>query len=417
MRLLRTAPVCLCSVVLLCCTSAESSTPHAHSMAVLAPPDYASFKLPSAGEWFTDPVFGTRIKRLTDGHNVVGFNGERAMFSIDDRHFLIMVKPPKALRLFDGRTGEFIKDLHLGLPDFTIVRWSYDPEMIVYASGKELLGYNVRTAKGRTIAEFPEQLGNEKGRLCGGDGNDFDDRGEWLLLNHGPRMFAYNIRTGEKGLEKDMSGYKVDYATVSASGQYIVSCTLGKGILLWNRDWTSERRLLPNNSHIELAYLNGSEECVIGRIGGAGEGKEWWKRLGVDGGDVMAARCSDGKVFKLLKSDHWLMFMASAVGGSNRRFVVLAIESHGYDPAAKWGRYLGEIVLAPMDRTKRPRRLAHHRCRTHDNSLHTFHDQPEAWINHAGDRLFFRSNMDMHSEYGRHDLFMVELDPSPRSGE
>ena len=398
--------VCLLVVGLSC---DEELRRNQYSLATLPPPEYDTFRPPPAGETYTDPVFGTRIKRLTDTHNVIGFNGERSMFSLDDGYFLIAVKPPGALRLFNGRTGEFIKDLPLDLPDLTVVRWSYDPETIVYPSGRKLMGYNMRTEKETTIAEFPEPLGNEKGRLCGGDGNDLDDRGEWLLMNHGPRMFAYNIRTGETGPEKDMSEYKVDYVTISPSGRYILGNLCDAGILIWDRDWRLKRRLLPCGSHLDMGFLNGTEECVVSRIPSRGEGKAWWDRLGVDGGDVVAARCSDGKVVKLLKSDHWLMFMASAVGGQNRRFVVLAIESHGYDPAEKWGRYLGELVAVPLDGSLRVRRLVHHRCRTHDRSVHTFWDQPEAWINHAGDRLFFRSNMASHGKEGRHDLFMISL--------
>ena len=65
------------------------------------------------------------------------------------------------------------------------------------------------------------------------------------------------------------------------------------------------------------------------------------------------------------------------------------------------------------------RRLLHHRCRLSEDEPHIFGDQPEMWINHAGDRLFFRSNMCMKKgtsgqRYG-HDLFFVRIPPrSPR---
>ncbi|MBT4820346.1 MAG: hypothetical protein HOJ57_43480 [Lentisphaerae bacterium] len=383
----------------------------AFSTEVLSPPNYEDFQLPAAGGWFTDPVFGTRIRRITDDQSVRGFNGERAMFSSDDRFFIVWVgRTIPKLRLLDGQTGAFVKDLPLAIPDFSTVRWSYEPEMIVFPDGHRLMGYNVVTEVSRVIKEFNEKLGNQKGRLCGGDGNDFDDKGEWLLLEHDGRMFAYNLRTHERGPEKDMTGYDVDYCTMSASGQYIVGCLRKRGVVLWNRDWTDERQLLPNSPHMDIAYLNGSQECVVSRISGSRQGKDLWKKHGVDGGSLVAVRFSDGEIFEVLHSDRWFSPMISAVGGSNRQHVYLAIESYGLDPGDKWHRYFGEIVGVPLDEgADAIRRLAHHRCRTHDSSSHTFSDQPEAWINHAGDRLFFRSNMDDYTEKGRHDLFMIEL--------
>jgi hypothetical protein len=368
--------------------------------ATLPPPQYTSFEPPAAGEWFTDPIFGTPIKRLTDEQNIYGFNGERSMFSVDDQYFVVAVDPPERLRLFDGRTGEVIRDLPLSLPNRTIVRWSYDPQMLVYASGNKLMGFNVVTDASTTLATFSEPIGDADGRLCGGDGNDFDDAGEWLLLNKGDRMFAYNIRTGETGPEKDMSGYAIDYCTISASGDYIVGNTRDQGTLLWQRDWTFVRQLLPGNQHMDIAYLDGTDECVVSRI---------------TGGGILAVRFSDGAVFTVLESDSWLHLQFSAVGGSNRQHINLAIESRGLDPTNGWYRYFGELVQVPLvsTGTGTSRRLAHHRARPTDGSTHLFHDQPEAWLNHAGDRLFFRSNMDNYAERGKHDLYMIELGPLP----
>ena len=379
-------------------------------LATIIPPNYETFKPPVAGEWFTDPVFGTQIKRLTDEQNILGWNGERAMFSADDKYFVIAVNSPFKLRLFDGKTGDFIRDLPVSSKDNSEFRWSYDPEMLVYPKKNKLMGYNIVTDEEYILVEFSEDLGNNKGRLCGGDGNDFDDNGELLLLNFGKRMFAYNLRTGERGPEKDMTDYgKIDYCTVSPSGKYIVG-TGDNGILLWNLDWTNERQLLPNNSHMDFGYLNGTEECLVSRIPGSGDGPLWWTEHGVDGNSFLTVRLSDGEISELLRSDRWFSPMYSAVRGSNKKYVCLAIPSHELNPAAEWYRYFGELVLVPLvGEQSEPIRLAHHRCRTPEGGS-SFSNQPEAWINHAGDRLFFRSNMGNFSEEAKHDLYMIDLD-------
>jgi len=202
------------------------------SIAVLGqtipPPNYEAFNPPAVGESYNDPAFSTSIKRLTDSHGVIGHNGERAMFSSDDQYFVVAVnqtsRPRKRIHLFDGRTGDLIRILPNFVPDDrTIVRWGYDPEVLVYAEGNNLKGFNVVTDATSTLGTFSEPIGDATGKLCGGDGNDFDDSGEWLLLNKGTldanglpsKMFVYNIRTGETGPEKDMSSYLIDYCSVS----------------------------------------------------------------------------------------------------------------------------------------------------------------------------------------------------------
>ncbi|MBK3516099.1 T9SS type A sorting domain-containing protein [Carboxylicivirga marina] len=391
---------------------------------IILPSDYETFKPPVAGEWFTDPVFGTQIKRLTDTQSVFGFNGERAMFSSDDQYFVIAVDlpAPKRLHLFDGRTGDLIRILPNFVSDRTIVRWAYDPEVLVYAEGNKLMGFNVVTDATTTLGTFSEPIGDATGKLCGGDGNDFDDTGEWLLLNKGPQdanglpgeMFAYNIRTGETGPVKDMSSYLLDYCTISPSGQYIVgtsfdpaAATPGVGKKwIWNRDWTNEREITKSdgsrigNAHMDLAYQDGTdEECLVTKLSGG----------------IWAIRFSDLKQFNILAASELSVIMYSAVGGSSRNHIFLAVESKGLDPNVEWFPYLGELVQVPLVTTGTGAisRVAHHRARTQDGSFHYFADQPEPWINHAGDRLFFRSNMDNYTEPGKNDLYMIEINKPP----
>ena len=285
------------------------------SIAVLGqtipPPNYEAFNPPAVGESYNDPAFSTSIKRLTDSHGVIGHNGERAMFSSDDQYFVVAVnqtsRPRKRIHLFDGRTSDLIRILPNFVPDDrTIVRWGYDSEVLVYAEGNNLKGFNVVTDATSTLGTFSEPIGDETGKLCGGDGNDFDDSGEWLMLNKGTldanglpsKMFAYNISTGETGTVKDMTSYLLDYCTISPSGQYIVgtsysttAATPGVGKKwIWNRDWTNEREITNiddsriGNAHMDLAYLDATDECLVTKLSGG----------------IWAIRFSDLEHFKIL---------------------------------------------------------------------------------------------------------------------
>jgi len=395
-----------------------------YSSKILIPPDYQTFTPPPAGQTYKDPVFGTEIMTIIDNHSVVGFNGERANFSPDDKYFFTGVKPePGAASqvwLFNGRTGQFIKSIPI--EQFDNTRWSYDPQTLVYIKGSQIRGYNIETDQESVIAEFPEPLGDSRSRVCGGDGHDFDDNGEWILLNYGARcarMFAYNIRTGEKCPEMTFPKEKadIDYATITPSGKYILVVFRRVregygGLYLFDRKWNLVRQLSPSSGHVDTGYFNGTQECIVAKIGSAQT--EWRERWGLKVRDRYAVIFSSGEVIKLL--DQGTIYgQVSAVRGSNRRYAYWALETDNFDPAKRWDKYKGEIVEIPLDGSLEVRRLLHHRCRLSEDVPHTFGDQPEMWINHAGDRLFFRSNMFMkkgtNGQRHGHDLFFVRIPP------
>ena len=380
------------------------------------PPDYETFRPPAAGQTYLDPTFGTEIKVITDAHGIVGWNGERSMFSQDDRFFAVGMKPYAGagmrLRIYDGRTGAFYKDVWIS--NWSEARWCYDPEVLVYPTGRELRGHNVVTGADWRIKQFESDIGT-----CGGDGNDFDDSGEWLLLGlssvTGQRMFAYNVRTGERGPEFSVpSTERVDYATISPSGNYIV--VLQSGFQLYTRNGVWVRELCPAGGHMDLGYLNGTQECLVAKIG---SGNDSWKaQWGLNTRERYAAVFETGQVVKLTLAGT-IYAQYSAVGGSNRRYLYAAMECDGDTPGNGWERYAGEIIEIPLDGSRKVRRLLHHRARPHNTEPHTWEDQPEPWINHAGDRLFFRSNMCMEQgangqTYGN-DLYFVKI--PPRDGE
>ena len=436
-------PLLLAVAVLSCCGAVAETDflKNQYSTAVLRPPDYDTFRPPPAGQSYRDPVFGTEILVVTDDHKIVGFNGERANFSQDDKYFFVGAKPeagkPSEVWLYDGRTGAFIKSIPI--EHYDACRWGYDPKVLVYFKGNQIRGYNVETDADTLIKEFAEPVGGPRNRPCGGDGNDFDDKGEWTLLSFGngfDRLFAYNIRTGQTGPEFSVVAHgkptrtkkdrgRVDYATISPSGKYVVVIKglhgpdLRQGTGLYDRNGTFLRCLSPHAGHADFGYVNGTEECVVLK---SGKGPDWFRDPnGLGGRERYAVQFSDGKVVRLSLAGT-IFGQISAVGGSNRRYIYWAMESDGRQPADRdWGRYTGEIVEIPFDGSLKVRRLLHHRARPDeaerkwDWGHHTWADQPELWINHAGDRLFFRSNMFLEKGTTKqkyaHDLFMIKIPP------
>jgi len=277
----------LCWTLLIHCAAvyAVDYEANQYSTGILTPPDFWSFRPPPVGQTFDCPVFGTEIHVLSAHHSVVGWNGERAHFSPDDRYFVVGVQAGGAHTwLYDGRTGAFIKSLPISNSDS--VRWGYHPKILFYFTGRQVRGYNVETDADTLVHQFAEPIA-----LCGGDGNDFDDNGEWILLNFGLskglRLFAFNVRTGETRQEWDVLAPEadIDYATVTPSGGYVA--VLGRGSLaslanpysgtgVYDLDGNFIRQIAPFHGHTDFGYLNGTNECIITKGWGETAGTSMW---------------------------------------------------------------------------------------------------------------------------------------------
>lgn len=400
------------------CPSIIYSNDIQYSKEICIPWDYWNSKIPAKGKIFVDPVFNTKIKRLTDSNEVVQMNGERAIFSIDDKYFFMYIKQKdnkKALRIYNGLTCDLIKEITLPINNYQAVRWSYIPDTIIFPDKNKLLGINIFTEEITLIKEFGEIIVNETGNpgtpgdLCGGDGNDFDDSGEWIMLQMKSNYFAYNIKYDKFGTKKDLSEYNIDYVTISPSGNYIVLVTYDKGVFLWDKNWNFLRLAFPNDTHIEMGYYQGKYECVIGAVY-TRDVKKWYDKYNFKKSDIVCVEFASGKIHKLLDGEKVQGFYSSTISGINKKYLYCAIASHGFDPKKEWYLYTGEILQVPLDGSQKIKRLCHHRCRTHDNSDHLPEDQPELWINHKGNVLLFRSNMGNYNIRGKHDLFLISID-------
>lgn len=75
----------------------------------LSPPNYSTLKPPERGESYSDPTFGTMVKRLTDSGKADLTNPEVAYFNIDDSYFIAI--DDNVSYLWDGKDGRKIKPL------------------------------------------------------------------------------------------------------------------------------------------------------------------------------------------------------------------------------------------------------------------------------------------------------------------
>src|SRR5262249_51501301 len=135
---------------------------------IYLPPDYTAFTPPPAGGSYSDPVFGTAIKRLSDamhavdagrGVGVVTTIGTEystmSPFNSDNTRLLLVHFSYFAL--YDG-AGNFLRNLvEYGINASSEPRWSRtDPNVFYYVAGNQIRAFNVGTLVAMVIHTFGE---------------------------------------------------------------------------------------------------------------------------------------------------------------------------------------------------------------------------------------------------------------------
>src|SRR5262245_45364116 len=132
---------------------------------VYAPPAYLTFLPPPAGASYTDAVFGTAIKRLTNamaapdvarGSGVVTSIGPEysSMTPFNKNNTRLLLAHFSYFGLYDG-AGNFLRSLPFEINTSAEPRWSRtDPNVIYYVSGNRLKQYNVGTSSTTVVHAF-----------------------------------------------------------------------------------------------------------------------------------------------------------------------------------------------------------------------------------------------------------------------
>ena len=290
------------------------------STEALPPPEYQTFAMPAeVGGTYTDPVFGTEVTRVTvareDRRTMAEVtNSEPCYFNADGSLFMAADEWGKGC-LYDGRTGEVVRQLEGVEFRPWHLRWSVDPDYLYQYVGNELRKVNARDLSHEVLHTFDEytQIGP-----AGGEGDVDDSCRYWLLDGNGTEMFVYDFEEGVKGAVSPFpANFKaIDYATVTSSGEYLVVLWRDRGleryqgIELYDRDWNFVRNLAPWCTHIEFAFdENGDEIMVTPADFGF---KELTDAAGVSPGDIISVRLKDGHIRKLLTMPKWCHSMYSS---------------------------------------------------------------------------------------------------------
>ncbi len=433
-------------LLLLCAGYTFSQTNGIISDEVFIPPDYFTFApRVDVGESYTDPVFGTKIKRITNSRRfnrtmLGGYfaNSEICYFNKDGSCFFAMAdeqvngKLESLPFLYDGLTGEKIKQLDGddSMRNWNI-RWAltgrykkngkyktFDPVYHFYKfDGNEIRLYDVRTMNFTVIRRFSEYSYIGPG---GGEGDISDDGRYWLLDGEDKELFVYDLVDDIKYPASDFdlgslgsfgSKIGVDYAAISPRGNYIiVSWTteplLGSqfhGIEIYDKEWNYIRQVYPGLIHWELG-TNAFGHEVMYTVASFGY-DYYWAPWGVEEGDLVSIRLSDGHIRLLKKIPNWAHFCISSNNTiTNNKYIYVSYDNQKDDPFRKWSQFWSEILEVPTDGSGIVRRLAHHRTRRVPGRGHKY-SQADINVNRQGTRIFYRSTYG--SEIG--DVYLIDV--------
>src|SRR5262245_43658760 len=226
----RFLPALLITLLAIFGGAAVVSAYNTSSTTLLIPPDYTTFQPPAKGGSYTDPVFGTAIKRISDamhttnaatGGTVGMISHEYASmspFNIDNTRLLL--GHSSYFALYDG-AGNFLRNLW---PNPCLVgasepRWSKsDPDVLFYIVGNKLMKYNVATSINSTLHTF-----NEYSAISGKGESDISDDGDHFVFAGDSRyVFVYEISTDRKLGVLDAGSGKFDDIYITPRNNVIV---------------------------------------------------------------------------------------------------------------------------------------------------------------------------------------------------
>jgi hypothetical protein len=392
------------------------------STSILVPPDYLTFRPPAVEGSYTDPVFGTPIKRISDAMNTVSASTGKPVtsisheyasmspFNIDNTRLLLTHFGYFAL--YDG-SGNFLKNLwpSPGLTGSSEPRWSKtDPNVLYYIAGNRLMQYNVGTGAQTTLHTF-----SEYSSISGMGESDISQDGNHFVFAGDKRyVFVYEISTNTKSPALDAGAGKFDSVYITPNnnvlvGYYATGSNRFNGFELYDRNMVFLRQVTHVLGHQDVTTDTTGEEVLIWADGADPHPQ-------ISCGGVVKVRLSDGMQTCIWREKTWTnAYHISAPDNSGWFFM------DTYNPVdvislTGWVYQNDEILQVKLDGSE-VRRLLHHRSRP----LNSYTYQPKASVSHDGTKLVYASNYGLQAQLGYpteySDEYLVDLSvASPNTG-
>jgi len=360
---------------------------------------------PAAGAAFTEPIFGTRIFRLTDASKgaagVVPEYAKRQAWNADESLLLLHATDGRAL-LYDGAAYRFLRELE-GVGGEDVFWHPTDPKTLYFNPDNALYACRVDGGERRRVCELPEfAFANTRG-----EGNLSLDGRYYAVVGQ-----AYDAARGEVKFREIV-------VLDLEKGRRLASLPLGA---IADFDWVS---VSPLGNHVVVDYA----DTEAGRFHGVEvydrEMRLLWQKplgaghsdLGLDArGDevlvmavydpesnrnaIRAYRLKDGVETTLLWYDQSFDCHLSCRATEKRGWCLVSTfdaEGRLSDEPGTWLPFEDEVFFLSLDGSGAVERLAHHRSRrfsplTPDSDTSVYWAEPHATASRRGDRVIFGSN-------------------------
>jgi hypothetical protein len=206
----------------------------------------------------TDPVFGTKVTRISDESTFGGSANHRLehLYSKTQpwNSDMTLIQMNSARVILDAKTYQVVK-IQSGRDE---AKWStVDPNILYYVSGNQFRKWNVRTNADTVLHTFPEgnvSIGNYEGNISIGD--------KYVVLNVGPTLaIVYDIANDVVISKKDIGVAASDWMSISPSGNYVVlHSNTGGGVVVHDRNLNFLRKIFDHGSHSDLGYDGSGNE-------------------------------------------------------------------------------------------------------------------------------------------------------------
>ncbi|OFV94292.1 MAG: hypothetical protein A3F68_08825 [Acidobacteria bacterium RIFCSPLOWO2_12_FULL_54_10] len=389
---------------------------------VYPPPDYYTFQPPGAGSGFTDPVFGTSVKRLSNalgtpnldaGGNLIFITDEYSTaspFNADNSRILLVYQSYFAL--YDG-SGNYLKTLPFEINSSSEPRWSHtNADILYYLFVNQLKQYNISTGAMSTVHTF-----SEYSSISGKGESDISyDGNHFVLVGDNRYVFVYEISTNTKGPSLDANGKGFDSVYITPNNNVTVTWLQAgtsryNGIELFDRNLNFLRQVAHAGGHMDVTLdTDGSEVLVWTNSNDA------LPLAGCNNGFVKI-RLSTGQQSCLLSIDWTLAVHISGTDNSGWVFAETYAPSDPSPQSSNWVAYTNEILQIKLDGTE-VRRLLQYRSRP----FNSYNYMPRVSASHDGSRFIYSSNYGLQailgypSEYS--DVYLATLSgtPTPEPG-
>ena len=361
-RNVKTKTLLLCVMIFICAIVATKVLAAEYPVTDTSVKDIPAIRKPAYLESYEDPVFGTKVTRITGNPDagIPNVNGKwakvaRHHYSKDaawncDQSLLYLARHQgRPNRLFLDGENYAVRFAHHNGPGREM-RWHPQrPDIMVYVRDNAIGYWDVRKDTTEVIATFPDYC---EFRIGPGEGNlSLDGRLIVVVGKKGENRiaFAYDIEQKQKYPDLVLNDVTIDWVSVSASGKYIVL----NGEIDGGKDRTQVYDLAGNKtgelwekygrpSHYDLTIDENGDDIAVGV-----------SKSKPDNGRVIKRRLRDGKVTVLTSGGY-----AGHTSTRNVRrpgWAYVTYQGRG----SAWPPYWDEVVAVKLDGSMTAERIAH----------------------------------------------------------